>query len=390
MRNNVSFEWLHQRRHLLWIALLTCALLGGIFYLLGVLGSERTQDAYVQGNIVQVTSEIPGTVLSISADNTDTVAVGVPLVRLNPVDYQIELDRAEAALASATRAARIQFHQVEQAQAELRQRSNDLARARQDQQRRQQVAASGAVSGEELQHTNDVVRNAADALEASRQQLAQRQANTDGLDVAGHPDVLAAASRLRAAYIGLHRTTISAPVAGTVSRRNVQVGQHIAAGATLMSVIPMDQMWVEANFKESQLEHIRIGQPVTMTTDLLGDNVPLHGRVLGLDAGTGSAFSLLPAQNATGNWIKVTQRVPVRISLDRREVARYRLRIGLSVHARVDIREGDSTQPAAQERPTGYGTGVFDHEMRDADVLVRQIIARNAGDTALATPVEGP
>jgi membrane fusion protein (multidrug efflux system) len=291
----------------------------------------------------------------------------------------VELERAEAALATATRQARVQFHQADQLRAEVRQRQNDLAKAREDQHRRAQVADSGAVSGEEMQHTQDVLNNAREALEASNQQLQQRLAMTDGLTVARHPDVLAASSRVKDAFIALHRTAVPAPVSGMVSRRTVQVGQHIAPGASLMSIVPMDQIWVDANFKESQLQHIRVGQAVTLTTDLLGGGVVLHGKVSGLNAGTGSAFSLLPAQNATGNWIKVTQRVPVRIALDPEDLKHHPLQIGLSVHASVDT-TGYADQSAAPAAPArSFGTTAFEQELHDADALVQSIIVENSG-----------
>jgi membrane fusion protein (multidrug efflux system) len=278
---------------------------------------------------------------------------------------------------------RVQFHQVAQLQAEVRQRQNDLAKASQDLQRRQRLAASGAVSGEEIQHAADVLANARDGLEASRQQLAQRRAMTDRLTLASHPDVQAAASRVKDAYVALHRTEIPAPVSGVVSRRNVQVGQRIAAGTPLMSIVPLEQLWVDANFKESQLEDIRVGQSVTLTADVYGNRVVLHGLVAGLDAGTGSAFALLPAQNATGNWIKVTQRLPVRIELEPAELQRYPLRLGMSMRVTIDTRQREDTKLDAPDAGrASYDTPVFDEEMRDAEQLVRSIITANADQAA--------
>lgn len=365
-----------------WIMLVALVALLTWLLVAPSLAGERTQDAYVQGNIVQVTAQVSGTVLSIAGDDTDAVSAGTTVVRLNPVDYEVQLDRAKAALASATRKARMQFHQTAQSEAEVRQRQNDLDRASNDQRRRQQVAESGAVSQEELQHANELVTNARESLEVSRLQLAQRRAMTDGLSLASYPDVIAAASQVRESYVALHRTVIQAPVGGIVSRRTVQVGQHVAPATALMSIVPMDQLWVDANFKESQLEHIRPGQTVTLTTDFLGGKVVLHGRVTGLDAGTGSAFALLPAQNATGNWIKVTQRVPVRIELMPEEVSRYQLRIGMSVHVSVDTRGEKATASMQRRPPASYGTQVFDQEMQEADAAVKSIILENAGEFA--------
>ncbi|WP_285402316.1 efflux RND transporter periplasmic adaptor subunit [Luteibacter sp. ME-Dv--P-043b] len=343
-------------------------------------GSERTDDAYVEGNVVQVTSQVAGTVTAINADDTESVAAGAPLVKLNAVDNEVQFERAKAALAAATRAARVQFHQVDQLRAEVASRENDVARAIADVRRRNEVGDSGAVSKEEIDHAEDVLRVARNGLEGTKQQLAQRLAMTDRLTMENQPDVLAAASRLKDAYVALGRTTIPAPVDGTVTRRTVQVGQHIPAGASLMSIVPLNEIWVDANFKESQLADIRIGQRATLKADLYGGGVTFHGKVIGLDAGTGSAFALLPAQNATGNWIKVTQRVPVRIVLDPQELRHNALRLGLSMHVVVDTTDLRGERPTTQsEGRTAYGTRVFDNEMHDADGLVSQIIAANSG-----------
>ncbi|MBM3112338.1 efflux RND transporter periplasmic adaptor subunit [Pseudomonas sp. P66] len=337
-----------------------------------------TEDAYVQGNVVQVTSQVGGTVIGIEADTTDHVESGRVLVRLNPVDAQIRYKRAEAALARATRQARTQYLQVQQLDAELDQRRNDLAKARADLARRQQLVGIGAVSKEEIRHAEVIAQNARSALVVSQQVLAQRRALVDGTHLESHPEVLAAAADLRDAYIALLRTTIAAPVTGTVTQRGVQAGQHISPGLALMSVVPLDSLWVNANFKESQLEHLRIGQPVILTSEVYGTNVEYHGSVAGLDAGTGSAFSLLPAQNATGNWIKVTQRVPVRITLQGAELLRQPLRIGMTMHAKVDTRDHRGTQvSSAIALDDSYQTHVFDQEMREADRRVAQVIHAN-------------
>jgi membrane fusion protein (multidrug efflux system) len=364
----------------------TAILLGGLagWHFWGS-DSETTEDAYVQGNVVQVTSQISGTVVAIEADTTDHVGVGNTLIRLNPVDAKINFERAQAALARATRLARAQYLQVEQLSAEVTQRQNDLAKATSDLARRQQLSASGAISREEIRHSETIVKNARAALEASQQSLAQRHAMVDGTQLRTHPDVVTAASNLRDAYIALMRTSIVAPVAGTVTKRDVQVGQRINPGVALMSVVPLDALWVNANFKESQLEHLQIGQPVSLTSDVYGPDTVYHGKIVGLDAGTGSAFALLPAQNATGNWIKVTQRVPVRIGLDATEVAERPLRIGLSMHVSVDTRDrrGDMIRSAVSSN-SAYRTQAFDHELQDADALVESVIRANEGGATVA------
>lgn len=340
--------------------------------------TERTEDAYVDGNAVQVTSQISGTVTAILADNTDHVAAGEVLVKLNPVDQEIQYERMVAALAKATRVARAQYHDEVQLQAEVDQRRSDVARAKADLARRVNVSPSGAVSREDINHAEDTLKNAQAALDAAWQGFAQGRAMVDGTTLSTHPEVLTAAANLRDAYVARERTRIPSPVAGTVTNRNVQVGERINPGVALMSVVPLDALWVTANFKESQLDDLRIEQPVTLKADVYGGDVIYHGRIVGIDAGTGSAFALLPAQNATGNWIKVTQRVPVRIALDPREIESHPLRVGLSMQVVVDTH--DRTGPAIRSNTSAsfaYETRVFDAELRDASTAVETIIRQN-------------
>lgn len=339
-----------------------------------------TEDAYVDGNAIQVTSQISGTVTSINADDTDHVSVGMPLVKLNPVDQKVQFERAKATLARATRTARTEYYQVQQLQQEVEQRQTDLRKALDDVARRNQVISSGAVSREELTHTQETLTNAKAALQASRDALAEKAALVDNTTLRTHPDVLVAASNLRDAYVALARTTIVSPVDGMVTKRSVQVGQRISPGMAMMSVVPLNALWVNANFKESQLEHLRIGQPVTLTADVYRSSVTYHGTIVGIDAGTGSAFALLPAQNATGNWIKVTQRVPVRIALDPNEISRNPLRVGLSMRISVDTKDRTGLAVRRDIAPeTTYSTEVFDHELANADALVESIIRANEG-----------
>ena len=347
--------------------------------------SERTEDAYVDGNVVQVTSQIGGTVTAFAADNTDHVKAGTLLVTLNPVDQEVRFERAKTELAKATRVARTQYSQVQQLRAEVVQRQNDVLKSRADLARRSKLASSGAVSREEVSHAEDVLKNAEAVLSAVNQSLAQRRAMVDGTNLRTHPDVLTAATNLRDAYIARARTSILSPVDGTVAKRSVQLGQRINPGVALMSVVPMDELWVNANFKESQLEHLRIGQPAELTTDVYGRNVVYHGKIVGMDAGTGSAFALLPAQNATGNWIKVTQRVPIRIALDPKEIAQQPLRIGLSMRVSVKTTERSGEMIRKDVAPNFvYKTQVYDQELKDADAIVETVIRANEGQTPVA------
>jgi membrane fusion protein (multidrug efflux system) len=340
---------------------------------------QTTDDAYVGGNVVQITPQISGTVVAIGADDTQFVKAGQPLVRLDEADAKVALDQAEAQLARTVRDVRNLFATSSQLDAAVQVRQTDLAAAQSDLARRQQLGTSGAVSGEELQHARDTVKAAQASLLAAQQQLAANKARVDGTTLEDHPQVRDAAAAVRNAYLTLARTQLPAPVAGFVARRNVQLGQRVAPGAPLMAVVPLDQVWVDANFKEPQLAHMRVGQPVRLTADLYGTRIVYHGRVAGFGAGTGAAFALLPAQNATGNWIKIVQRVPVRIALDEKEITAHPLQIGLSMKADVDVSQGSdgARLPQLVSNAAGWSTGVFDAGDDQADARVRAIIAAN-------------
>jgi len=349
----------------------------------GVLGigwnSQQTEDAYVEGNLVHVTPQVAGTVTRIAADNTDFVRPGEVLVQLNDVDARLALDRAEAALARSARQVRSQLAGVGQLRATVVQRESDLARTESDLARRRQLADTGAVSGEDIRHADDAVGAARAALNAARQQVDAARALVDGTTLEQHPDVLSSIAGVRDASLGLARTTLAAPVGGIVARRNVQIGQRVAQGAPLMAIVPLDQMWVTANLKETQLKDVRIGQAVAVTSDVYGADVVFHGRVTGQEAGTGSAFAAVPAQNATGNWIKVVQRVPVRIALDAQELARHPLRLGLSMKVAIDTSraDGPSLMQAGAVRHS-YETVVFETESHGADAAIRRALGAPA------------
>ena len=344
---------------------------------------EKTDDAYVAGNVVQITPRTAGTVLAIHADDTDFVRSGEPLVELDQADAKLALDQARAQLAQTVREVRTLFATSNALAATTNLREADVAKARDDLARRQALAGSGAVSAEEIEHARTALAAAGAALAASREQFASNHALIDNATVEQHPRVLQAAAQVREAWLAYERTAIPAPVSGYVAKRSVQVGQRIAPGAPLMAVIPLDQVWVEANFKEGQLQRMRIGQPVTLTSDVYGSRIEYHGKVAGLSAGTGSAFALLPAQNATGNWIKVVQRVPVRIALTAEDLAAHPLRVGLSMQVDVDVHDQSGKQLAeggARQEPVAR-TEVFAGDTDGADALVKQIIATNLHGT---------
>jgi membrane fusion protein (multidrug efflux system) len=365
---------------------LTAAAVYGTYWAQVLRYHQSTDDAYVGGNVVQITPQISGTVVAIGADDTQFVKAGQALVRLDRSDAAVALDQAEAQLARTVRDVRNLFATSSQLAADVQLHQTDLNAAQSDLARRQRLGASGAVSGEELQHASDAVKVAQAGLLAAQQQLAANRARVDGTTLRDHPQVRAAAAAVRDAYLTLSRTELPAPVAGFVARRNVQLGERVSPGVPLMAVVPLDQVWVDANFKEPQLARMRVGQAVRLSADLYGAHVIYHGRVAGFGAGTGAAFSLLPAQNATGNWIKIVQRVPVRIALDPQEIAAHPLQIGLSMKADVDVRDGagGARLPQLASNVTAWSTDVFGASDALADARVQAIIAAN--QSAPASP----
>jgi membrane fusion protein (multidrug efflux system) len=385
-----------RRRALLTLlgAFALAAVAWGFYWFIYERHYESTDNAYVGGNLVLVTPQISATVVAIRADETDLVRAGQPLVRLDSADAQVALDQAQAQLAQTVREVRTLFandstlaSNVALRDAEVARAQSDVARTQDDLAHRQPLATTGAVSDEEIRHAATALQSAKSALvaaqaaaAAARDQLAANQVLTAGTSVAEHPNVQRAAARVREAHLALSRIDLPAPVTGYVARRSVQVGSRVQAGTTLMAIVPLDQVWVEANFKEVQLRHLRIGQPVHLTADLYGAKVEYHGTVAGLGVGTGAAFALLPAQNATGNWIKVVQRVPVRVTLDAAELAAHPLRVGLSMEVTVDVadRSGKLLADAPRVLPVAT-TDAFAASPQEADAMVRRIIAANLG-----------
>jgi len=363
------------------IVVVVGAVIWGLYWFLYLRNVESTDDAYVSGHLVAVTPQVVGTVVAVGADDTNTVTAGQVLVRLDPADAQVGLEQAESQLARTVRQVRTALATVAQYQATENARRVDIAKARDDLKRRERLVKSGAISEEELRHATDTLRSAEAGLTAAERQTAAASAVVDGTDIAHHPDVENAAAKVRDAYLTLARTTIPAPVAGTVARRTVQVGSRVNPGASLMSIVTPDQVWVDANFKEGQLVDMRAGQPATVEADLYGSKVAFHGKVAGFGAGTGSAFALLPAQNATGNWVKVVQRVPVRIVLDSKELTEHPLAVGLSMHVDVDITERGGNRGAPVPAVLTE-TKVFDDFEDKANARIAAIIAANTGTPA--------
>jgi membrane fusion protein (multidrug efflux system) len=337
--------------------------------------SESTDDAYVNGNVVEITPQVTGTVVSIGADDGDLVREGQVLVQFDPNDSEVGLQSAQANLARTVRQVRGLYSNVDGMRAQVNAQEAEVQKAQENYNRRKNLAAGGAISQEELSHARDDLTSAQNALANARQQLKTTSALVDDTVVSSHPDVQSAAAQLRQAYLNNARSTLIAPVTGYVAKRTVQLGQRVQPGTALMAVIPLDQLWIDANFKETQLREMRIGQPVEIETDLYGSDVKYSGTIDSLGAGTGSAFALLPAQNATGNWIKIVQRVPVRIHVNAQELARHPLRVGLSTEVNVNLR--DQSGPVLAQQPpqkASFSTQVYDRQLADADAMITRLI----------------
>jgi membrane fusion protein (multidrug efflux system) len=364
-------------------------ILGGVFTVLAVgwlllwllvfSRRETTDDAYVAGDQVGVSSQTGGTVIEVLADDTQRVEAGQVLVRLDPTDNDAGLARAAAALSLSVRQARQQLALAAQGDAQVASRRLELAQAEEQLARRRPLLAQAAIGAEELAQSSTTADLARATLQAAEQQAAAAHALVDGSTIATHPAVQEARAAYVQAWVSAHRAIVRAPVSGYVARRNVQVGQRITAGQPLLTIIPLDALWVDANFKEGQLRALRIGQPVRVHSDLYGGSVEFHGHVAGMAAGTGAAFSLLPAQNATGNWIKVVQRVPVRIALDPRELAEHPLRIGLSTTINVDTQDRGGAVLAAGPASTSVGsTAIYAEDNRAAEQAADALIPAQA------------
>jgi membrane fusion protein (multidrug efflux system) len=372
----------NQRRFVL-LAITAGFLLAGLayiaYYKLVLAGRADTDNAYVGGNLVTVSSQVPGSVIEISADETQMVQAGAEIIKLDAADATVALNQAEARLASVVRQQRERYSNVAQFESMVAQRTVELKAAQDDLTRRLPLAADHTVSGEDIAHARRAVDNTRAMLDVAQKQLDAARAGVSGVALAQHPYVQAAKADYIAAWLASRRNAIVAPVSGYVAKRSVQVGSRITPGAPLLTIVPLDQLWVEANFKESELRDIRVGQPATVEADMYGSKVEFHGKVMGLAAGTGSAFSLLPAQNASGNWIKVVQRVPVRIALDPKELAAHPLRVGLSATATIDItKKGEGALGVVVAPPPArYATTALSQPLDQARAATEAIVAKN-------------
>ena len=360
------------------LAFIAAGIAYAIYYEAVLSKSQDTDNAYVGGNLVTLSSQVAGNVQEIRADETQMVQAGAELVKLDSADADVALSQAEARLGNVVRQQRQRYADVAQYDATVAERQLALKDAEDDLARRKPLAADHTVSGEDVAHARQAVDNARAAIAVAQKQADAVKSGIEGVAPGQHPAVQAAKADYVQAWLAARRNSILAPVSGYVAKRSVQVGAHVTPGTPMLSIVPLDQLWVDANFKESELRNIRVGQSATIEADMYGSKVTFHGKVLGLSAGTGSAFSLLPAQNASGNWIKVVQRVPVRIALDPKELREHPLRIGLSTTVNVDIRDTGGPMLGAPMPPSAvYSTKSLVQPLSQAGSAADAIIARN-------------
>ena len=361
------------------LLLLLIAIASAAYWFFFIKGFEETEDAYVSGNQVMVSAQVAGNISKINVDNMDPVQAGNVLLELDDTNAKLSFEQAKSNLANAVRQVSQLNYTVKQLKSAVRANEITLAQAQGNLNRRVQLVKDGAIDKESFQHAKEAVELAKANLTTSQNQLEANQALLLDGPLSEQPQIQSAVSNLKQAWLNLERTKIRSPIKGYVARRNAQVGQAVSVGGALMAVVTTDQMWLDANFKETQLTHMRIGQPVKIHFDLYGKDKTFDGKVVGIEMGTGSAFSLLPTQNATGNWIKVVQRVPVRIQLDPQQLAENPLRIGLSATVKVNVSDskGETLRDQAPAT-TLYSTNVLQYDESAVNNLIESIIRDNS------------
>lgn len=361
------------------LLLLLIAIGSAAYWFFFIKDFEETEDAYVSGNQVMVSSQVAGNIAKINVDNMDPVQAGDVLLELDDTNAKLSFEQAKSNLANAVRQISQLNYTVKQLKSAVRANEITLAQAQGNLNRRVQLVKDGAIDKESFQHAKEAVELAKANLTTSQNQLEANQALLLDGPLSEQPQIQSAVSNLKQAWLNLERTKIRSPIKGYVARRNAQVGQAVSVGGALMAVVNTDQMWLDANFKETQLTHMRIGQPVEIHFDLYGKDKTFNGKVVGIEMGTGSAFSLLPTQNATGNWIKVVQRVPVRIQLDPQQLAENPLRIGLSATVKVNVSDcqGETLRNQAPTT-TLYSTNVLQYDESAVNNLIESIIRDNS------------
>lgn len=361
------------------LLLLLIAIASAAYWFFFIKGFEETEDAYVSGNQVMVSAQVAGNISKINVDNMDPVQAGDVLLELDDTNAKLSFEQAKSNLANSVRQISQLNYTVKQLKSAVRANEITLAQAQGNLNRRVQLVKDGAIDKESFQHAKEAVELAKANLTTSQNQLEANQALLLDGPLSEQPQIQNAVSNLKQAWLNLERTKIRSPIKGYVARRNAQVGQAVSVGGALMAVVTTDQMWLDANFKETQLTHMRIGQPVEIHFDLYGKDKTFNGKVVGIEMGTGSAFSLLPTQNATGNWIKVVQRVPVRIQLDPQQLAENPLRIGLSATVKVNVSDSQGETLRNQAPSTTlYSTNVLQYDESAVNNLIESIIRDNS------------
>ncbi len=361
------------------LLLLLIAIGSAAYWFFFIKGFEETEDAYVSGNQVMVSAQVAGNISKINVDNMDPVQAGDVLLELDDTNTKLSFEQAKSNLANAVRQISQLNYTVKQLKSAVRANEITLAQAQGNLNRRVQLVKDGAIDKESFQHAKEAVELAKANLTTSQNQLEANQALLLDGPLSEQPQIQSAVSNLKQAWLNLERTKIRSPIKGYVARRNAQVGQAVSVGGALMAVVTTDQMWLDANFKETQLTHMRIGQPVEIHFDLYGKDKTFNGKVVGIEMGTGSAFSLLPTQNATGNWIKVVQRVPVRIQLDPQQLIENPLRIGLSATVKVNVTDSQGETLRNQARTTTlYSTNALQYDESAVNNLIESIIRDNS------------
>ncbi|WP_318837179.1 MULTISPECIES: multidrug efflux MFS transporter periplasmic adaptor subunit EmrA [unclassified Providencia] len=374
----------NEKRRTIWMVIATIIIIllfvaYGAYWFLVLRFQEYTDDAYVSGLQIPIVAQTTGNVTQVNFENTDLVKAGDVLVVLDKTNARLAFEQAKHDLATTVRKTKELYINGDEYQAQIQKNRVTLAQAQKDYQRRVALGRSGTISKEDLQHSQEAVQLAQAALDISIQQYNANRALLRNTELKKQPAIQQAADSVRSAWINLQRTEIKSPMTGYVSRRNVQVGSQVSPQSSLMAIVPVQPVWVDANFKETQLEKVRIGQPVTINSDFYGDDIVYNGTVVGLDMGTGSAFSLLPAQNATGNWIKVVQRLPVRVELDPEQVVKHPLRIGLSMNVTIDIKDQNGPVLAEVQRTApAFESDVLVLNLSDVDHIIDTIISDNA------------
>ncbi|AXH63253.1 multidrug efflux MFS transporter periplasmic adaptor subunit EmrA [Providencia huaxiensis] len=374
----------NEKRRTIWMVVATIIIVllfvaYGVYWFLVLRFQEYTDDAYVSGLQIPIVAQTTGNVTQVNFENTDLVKAGDVLVVLDKTNARLAFEQAKHDLATTVRKTKELYINGDEYQAQIQKNRVTLAQAQKDYQRRVALGRSGTISKEDLQHSQEAVQLAQAALDISIQQYNANRALLRNTELKKQPEIQQAADSVRSAWINLQRTEIKSPMTGYVSRRNVQVGSQVSPQSSLMAIVPVQPVWVDANFKETQLEKVRIGQPVTINSDFYGEDIVYNGTVVGLDMGTGSAFSLLPAQNATGNWIKVVQRLPVRVELDPEQVAKHPLRIGLSMNVTIDIKDQNGPVLAEVQRTVpAFESDVLVLNLSDVDHIIDTIISDNA------------